>query len=173
MPPQLFPSCSKYSTRFPSFAVQLTLGCALSRSHLLRLQTVYLDNITIFGLWTNTPSPVPAPTLMPPPVGVPTAAPASAPVANVDTGVVGNAVYVQRMGSKGVDIISAQVDGLPLVVSKTIYSIVLSGVVVQTYRWISRQGCKPTRYLMCRLFVYRSKGSCTLCRCVICSVREV
>lgn len=123
-----------------------TMGYAFSRSHPLRLQTIYLDQITIYGVW-NTPSPVQIPTLMPPPVAAPTAAPVSAPVANVGTGVVGYAVYVERIGSKGVDIISAQNDGLPLVVSIRVHWLVLSGVVAETYRVSSRQGLKPTRFL--------------------------
>lgn len=39
---------------------------------------------------------------------------------------------MERIGRKGVDILSAQNDGLPLVVSKRFNSIVLTGVVVET-----------------------------------------
>lgn len=114
------------------------------------MQTIYVDQIHIIG-GDDQPSPVPSP--MAPPVAAstaaPVAAPAAAPEATDGTGVLGSAVYVERVGNKGVVIISAQADGTPLVVSARVYSICPNGVVVNRYRMNNRvfprsfQKCLP------------------------------
>ena len=140
-----------------------TLCDSVSRSHTLFLQTIYVDQLQIFGDDGGAPSPVPSPTATPvtppvtppaampvaapvaapvtapvtPPVTPPVAAPVSAPVATpmtvpvtVGPGIVGSAVYVQRVGVKGVNILAAQEDGTALVVSATNLSMDTNGLRV-------------------------------------------
>ena len=121
----------------------LTLGYSVSRSHPLLLQTIYLDQLQIFGDDGGASSPTPSVTAAPvtSPVAAPVVAPVAAPVA-VGTEIVGGAVYVERIEAKGVDILAEQEDGTALVVSTRVRSLDTNDVRVadETDPLISRQG---------------------------------
>ena len=77
------------------------------------LQTIYLDQLQIFG-GSGAPSPVSPSPVIPSPTVAPVVAPVALPAAPVDAGVVGAAVYVERV--EGVDILETQADGTALAV---------------------------------------------------------
>lgn len=125
------------------------------------IQTIYIDQLEIFGDDGGAQSPGPSSTTAPvagpvaAPVAVPVTVPTPVPVASAigGSGIVGSAVYVERVGVKGVDILGAQTDGTALVVSRRIYSTAPHGVrVVMLLKYTALSHGKifrPTRREYC------------------------